>query len=147
MDQIFKKDTMWDLRVTSMTIIRTECGRQDQGHLSRVQCCSKPKAHTAATLITQVSIETTSAPCTGPEPSKSFFQEATSLRPPEEEQTVPFWSKLLIQTNLCRSFQGINQTCSRENAVDGQQSHSFHSACGQSGMVGKWRKTQRRGTR
>lgn len=27
----------------------------------------KPKAHTAATLITQVSIETTSAACTGPE--------------------------------------------------------------------------------
>lgn len=28
----------------------------------------KPKAHTAATLITQVSIETTLAACTGPEP-------------------------------------------------------------------------------
>lgn len=85
-------------KIDMMESIRKHC----QGYLERGQ--SKSKAHTATTLITQVSIETTSAACTGPEPQKPSFQQATALRP-EEVQDVRFWcscSLRLIFAELSR---------------------------------------------
>lgn len=59
--------------VTPITIIRKEWQAEIYkeelpGSPEQSAVLLKPKAHTAATLITQVSIETTSAACAGPEP-------------------------------------------------------------------------------
>lgn len=56
-------------------------GQHSQHHLNRTECSvAQAQTHTAAIVIIQVSIETTSASCTGPQPKKPSGSHLSQFR-------------------------------------------------------------------